>query len=66
LDNIVEKIARYIEWISIKNNYGFIGRIFKNRYVVWITMDISKYQLDNIDGYLKKCIEWIFLLNKNG
>ena len=43
-----------------------IGWISKNRYVLWITMNISEYQLDNIDGYLKKCIVWIFLLNNGG
>jgi hypothetical protein len=43
-----------------------IGWISKNRYVLWITMNISEHQLDHIDGYLKRYIEWIYILNNDG
>ncbi len=43
-----------------------IGWISKNRSVLWITMNLSEYQLDDIDEYLKSYMEWIYLLNNGG
>ncbi len=36
-----------------------VGWIPENRYVIWITMDISEHQQDSIDGYLKRYSEWM-------
>ncbi len=43
-----------------------IGWKSKYRYVLWMTMDISEYKLDKINGYLKIFIDWIYLLNDDG
>ncbi len=43
----------------------FIDWISKNRYIT-LTMDITEYQQDNIDGYLKRQIECMYILNNDG
>jgi hypothetical protein len=43
-----------------------IGWMSQNRYVLLITMDITEYRLDSIDGYFKRYIEWIHVLDNNG
>ncbi len=52
LDNIVGYRNKYLEWTSILDHDGYHLLDIYNGYVVWITMDITEHQLDNIVGYL--------------
>ncbi len=65
MKNIVGYVAIHIEWISIVSNYGYCW-ISKNRYVLRVTMDITEHRLDDIDGYLKIYIEWMYKLDIDG